>query len=67
MQKRRRFKHTETLQDRLASFAEDARANAWALPAGTQRDDLLRRARRADIAAHLEDWANSPGLRSPNR
>jgi hypothetical protein len=26
---------------------------------------LLRRARQADTAAHLDEWANSPGLQPP--
>jgi hypothetical protein len=30
-----------------------------------ERDDVLRKARQADTAAHLDDWANSPGLQAP--
>lgn len=59
---RRHFKQTEILKDQLARSAKDARAKAWALPAGAERDELLTSARRADIAAHLDDWVNSPGL-----
>jgi hypothetical protein len=62
--KHRRLKQTEALKDRLARFAEDLREQASQLPAVFERDDMLRRARRADTAAHLEDWANSPGLQS---
>jgi hypothetical protein len=59
----RHFKQTEIVQDQLARSAKDARAKAWVLPAGAERDDLLRSARRAaDTAARLEEWVNSPGL-----
>jgi hypothetical protein len=63
MHNQRHLKENDYLQDRLASFAKEARAKAWVLPPGTEKDDLLRRARQADTAAHLDDWLNSPGLR----
>ena len=62
---RRHFKQAVSLKDRLASFAQDVRKKADLLPAGRQREDMLKMARQADTAAHLEDWANSPGLQSP--
>ena len=62
---RRRFKLETPLQDRLAMFAEEMREKAANLAPGPERDDLLRRARQADTASHLEDWANSPGLQPP--
>jgi hypothetical protein len=34
-------------------------------PAGAGPDDLFKRARQADTASHLDDWANSPGLEPP--
>jgi hypothetical protein len=61
----RRVRHTASFKDRLASFAKETREKATQLRLGKNRDDMLRRASRADIAAHLDDWANSPGLRSP--
>jgi hypothetical protein len=54
-----------SLKDRLAVFAEEARGKAAQLAPGPERDDLLKKARQADTAAHLDDWANSPGLRPP--
>jgi hypothetical protein len=63
--RRRRFKQTVAFKDRLESFAKDLRQQASNLPTGTQRDDLLARARRADIASHLDDWANSRKLQAP--
>lgn len=63
--KRRRFKQTASLQERLMAFAEDVREQASTLPPGPEREDLLKRARRADTAAHIDEWASSNGLQSP--
>lgn len=62
---RRRFKQAEPLKDRLALFAKDMREKASRLSPGAEQDDLLMRARQADTAAHIDDWANSPGLQPP--
>jgi phosphoribosylformylglycinamidine cyclo-ligase len=61
----RRRLSTETLQDRLASYAKDARETAELLPLGAVRDALLRKAGQADTAVHINDWANSAGLKAP--
>ena len=66
MTERRRFKHRTSFNDRLASFAKAAREKAALLAPSLERDDLLRKARQADIAAKLDDWANSPGLKAPD-
>jgi len=65
MQRRRRFKQFLSLQDRLSAWAEQVRGQANHLPPGPERDALLKKARQADTAAHLGEWANSPGLQSP--
>lgn len=65
MQRRRRFEQTHSLKDRLASFAKQALDKASHLPSGPERDELLKKARRADTAAHIDEWANSPGLQPP--
>jgi hypothetical protein len=65
MSKRRRFKQSVPLKDRLTAFANDVRAKASLMPPCPERTDLIRRARQADTAAHLDDWVNSPGLRPP--
>jgi hypothetical protein len=65
MQQRRRFKQTQSFHDRLALFAQGARERAADMPAGPQKDDLLCKARQADTASHLDEWANSAGLQSP--
>lgn len=65
MQRRRRAKQTVSLKDRLASFAKEATDKASHLPLGPERDELLKKARRADTASHIDEWANSSGLQSP--
>jgi hypothetical protein len=65
MQRRRRFRQVTSLKDRLASFAKEVRQKASFLPPGEERTDLLRRARQADTASHLDDWINSSGLQPP--
>jgi hypothetical protein len=65
MVRRRRFKQITSLKDRLASFAKDAREKAASLPAGAEKDELLRKAEQADTAASTELWINSPGLQPP--
>jgi hypothetical protein len=62
---RRRFKQTVSLYDRLAWFAQEAGKKAAQLPAGGERDDMIKKARQADTATHLDDRANSPGLQPP--
>jgi hypothetical protein len=52
MQKRRRFKQTETLDERLAKEAERLRAQIQAMPPGLQRDYLLRKARQGNRFAY---------------
>ena len=65
MQRRRRAKQTTPFHDRLAAWANDVRAEAAKLPPGPEREVLLKKARQADTASHLDHWANSPGLQPP--
>jgi len=62
---RRRFKHILTFPERLDQEAERLRKEADKLPHGPERDGLLRKARQAETALHVNDWLSSPGLRSP--
>ena len=62
MTKRRR---SESIQDRLTAFAQETREKASALPPGLEQTDMLRKARQAETAAHMDEWLNSPGLQSP--
>jgi hypothetical protein len=66
MERRRRFKQTQSLEERLSEEAKRLRAEAKLLPPGARRDDMIRRARQAEIASHLNEWLTSPGLRPPD-
>lgn len=57
MQKRRRFKQQFTLQDRLAAWSKEILAQAAALPPGPEREALIKKARQAEVASHMDDWA----------
>jgi hypothetical protein len=65
MQRRRCFKQTIPLKDRLASFAKEARDRGLRLPPGSEREAMLKKVSQADTAAHLDERANSPGLQPP--
>ena len=63
---RRRIKRKITFEENLAEEAERFRRAAEEQPVGsTARELLLRRARQAETASHINDWLKSPGLRSP--
>ena len=66
MGQRRRFKQATSLQERLISFANEARKKVQSFPPGPQKIELLRKARQADSAARLDKWVNSPGLQPPD-
>jgi hypothetical protein len=53
MIERRRFNQQLPLQDRLAAFAKTARELAALLPPGAEKEELLRKASRADTADGL--------------
>jgi hypothetical protein len=65
MFKPRRSKRKVTLQDGLSAWAREVREQAAQMKPGLERDALLRRARQADTASHLDEWINSSGLQSP--
>jgi hypothetical protein len=61
----RRFKQAQSLEARLSKEARRLRAEAKLLPPGAQRDEMIRKARQAEIASHMNEWLTSPGLRPP--
>lgn len=67
MVNRRIFTRTKSLKDRMLDEAQNLRDGAKLLAYGPQRDAILKKARQTEIAAHLEDWLNSPGLRPPKK
>ncbi|MCS3760214.1 hypothetical protein ML401_13255 [Bradyrhizobium sp. 62B] len=60
--KRNRRKQTQSLQERLAAFAESARERARNLPPGREREMLLQRARQNELTSNLTDWLSAPVL-----
>ena len=67
MQDRRRLKQFLSLNDRLKLFSDQLKSAAAKLRPGPEQDALLRRARIADTASHINEWANSPGLQPPKQ
>ena len=63
--RRRRVKQFLSLKERLSAFATEVRLKATDMPPGIEREEMLRRARQADTASHLDEWVNSSGLRPP--
>jgi hypothetical protein len=41
------------------------REQAKLLPPGRLREQVLRKARQVHVAAHINEWLTSPGLRAP--
>jgi hypothetical protein len=64
-QQRRLLKKTQAFQQLLAKEALRFKEAAEALPQGMARELLLRRVRQAEMGSHINEWLNSPGLRSP--
>jgi hypothetical protein len=60
---RRRFKHRLTLEEQLVENAALLRDQAT--KPGVALDEVLRRIRQNETAAHISDWLESPGLRTP--
>jgi hypothetical protein len=64
---RRRFKQTTSLEERMGERTAEIRARAEALPPGSEeRQRLERKARVAEVGAHMNEWLASPGLQKPN-
>jgi hypothetical protein len=61
---RRRFNY-QSFEERLAEEAKRLREEAKSLKPGAVRDDLIRKARQAEIGSHMSEWLSSPGLRPP--
>ena len=64
MQERRRFTQTEPLEKRLADEITRLRKEARATPPGIERERLIRKARQAETASHMQEWLMSRGLQS---
>jgi hypothetical protein len=65
MSERRPVEQVLSIEQRFADEAKRLRREAQGTPPGIQRDQLLRMARQAEAASHINKWLTSPGLRSP--
>ena len=61
--KRRRFKQTMSLEERLFGDIEQLREQAKVLSPGAVRDHVLRRIRQNETAIHMSECLSSPGLK----
>lgn len=66
MTERRRVTQTRSLEERMTEQADKLKEQASQLPAGKEREALLKRARIAETGARINDWLRSPGLQSPD-
>jgi hypothetical protein len=57
MQQRRRVRQTGLLEDRLDALAK--RLYAKSLPSGAARNELIQKARQAEIGSHMSDRART--------
>jgi hypothetical protein len=62
---RRRIKQSLSLEQRLSEEAKRLREDARALPPGTVREALLRKARQCETGSHMSEWLRSPELQPP--
>ena len=62
---RRSLKENAPLNQRLTEQAERLRKEAQGTPPGVIRNQLIRQARQAETASHIEEWLSSPGLQRP--
>jgi hypothetical protein len=62
---RRRIKHIDTLEERLAREAKHLREQAAKLRPCLERERLLRKARQVETGAQMSTFLSSGGLHSP--
>ena len=54
-----------SFEERLVGEVQRLTEQAQMMPAGQDRDALLKKARQAKIAADISQWLSSPGLQPP--
>jgi hypothetical protein len=58
------YKPADSIDERLKA-AKYLRTRAGETPPGVRRDELLRKARQAELAANVEDWLAPPDPEPP--
>ena len=59
---RRLIQHDAPLDQRLVEEAQRLRKEAKGTHPGIERERLVRKARQAETAAHMQKWLSAPGL-----
>ena len=59
------FHTNRPLGQRLEEQAKRLRQEARGTPPGIERERLIRRARQAETASHINEWISSKGLKPP--
>jgi len=59
------FNKSPTLYERLADERKRIEAAMALLGPGLRRNRLSEKLRQLDVAAHINEWLSSPGLRAP--
>lgn len=60
-QRRRRFKQSQTLDERLVAEASRLREKAKKAAPGIERQALLRKAEQCEVGLHMSEWLRTPG------
>lgn len=63
--RRRNLTGSKSLKDRLASFTRRMRERAARLPPGRERDILVEKLEKAELASQMTEWLNSSELQPP--
>ena len=58
--RRRRFKQSLSLEERLSEDSKVLRDQLDTSPPGATREELLRRIRQNDVAVRMSEWLRSP-------
>jgi len=64
-ERRRRFKQTQSLKQRLLDRVRGLREEARLARSGLEREALLHKARQTETAVYMDEWLRSPGLEPP--
>jgi hypothetical protein len=65
VKRRRRFKQTTTLAQRLTQQASRLRERAGTLSPGQEQAQLWRKIHQAETALRIDEWLASPGASPP--
>lgn len=63
--KRRRYKNTSTLKDRLTAYSDVLRDRAARLEPGPEQDEIIDKVRQAEVAGAFNEWVSSTGRKPP--